>query len=199
LRPWLDGRNAPALTRGLRVLLPGRRLRFLYGAYISLISDDSQLPKEFDVSVSYRLAADGRVKTETLHVDLMDYFGSIAEHTAARELGETISKGLTALTKQVDRLGNLLDQHVGPMSTASGVTLSVTALRNLRHLLTGSDQIEKVNPTEISVIEEVLAVDQTLAITIWEFLHGHRPDQALETLEGVTPDLAAEIRRRFII
>jgi hypothetical protein len=198
LRPWLEKNKAPSLIRGVRSLPPGRRLRFFYGAYIPLIAEDSPLPKQFDLSVSYRTEA-GQVKTETLHVDLMDYFGSQVERTEIERVGETISKGLEALTKQVERLAGFLDQHVGPMSTASGLTLSATALRNLRHVLTGSDEIEKVHPTDFSVVQEILQIDRSLAIRIWEFLQWSHDGATLETLEGVDAELADRIRARLII
>ena len=155
LRPWLEKNKAPALSRGLHTLPAGRRLRFFYGAYISLIADDSPFPKQFDVTVSYRTSPDGRVKTETLHVNLMDYFGSNVKKSDVEELGEEVKKGFEALTKQAERLAGLLETHVGPMSTPSGMNLSVTALRNIRHLLAGGDQIEKVPLTDHNVVQEV--------------------------------------------
>lgn len=199
LGPWLQKKNAPALTRGLRTFPAGRRLRFFYGGYISLVAPESPYPKQFHVTVSYRAQLDSPLKKETLNVDLMDFFGSNVENTAAEQLGEQITKGLDGLTKQVERLAGLFDQHVGPMSSASGVTLSATALRNLRHLLAGADQIEKLHPTDFNVIEEVLQVDRALAIRILEFLQWPAADARLEALEGVTPELAAEIREKLIV
>jgi hypothetical protein len=199
LGPWLQKRNAPALTQGFRTFPAGRRLRFFYGGYIGLVAPESPFPKQFDVSVSYRSQPDASAKRETLHVDLMDFFGSNVEKSDAEHIGEHITKGLEALAKQVERLAGLFDQHVGQMSTGTGVTLSVTALRNLRHVLAGSDQTEKVHPTEFTVVEEVLQVDRDLAIRIWEFLQFNPASDTLESLEGVTPDLADRIRQSFII
>jgi hypothetical protein len=199
LRPWLEKEKAPALTRGLHTLPAGRRLRFFYGPYNHLVAENSPFPRQFDISVSYRTSPDGRVKVETLHVDLMDYFGSNLEKSDAEELGEQIKKGFDSLTKQVERLAGLFDQHVGPMSAPSGVTLSVTALRNLRYILAGTDRIEKVHPTDHNVVQELLQVDPTLAFRIWEFFRWPPANGSLEALEGVTPELASKIRSMFVL
>ena len=50
-----------------------------------------------------------------------------------------------------------------------------------------------------AVIEEVLQVDHGLAVRIWEFLLWPPPDGTLEGLDGVTPALADEIRKRLVV
>lgn len=200
MAPWLEKHKAPAITRGLRTMPPGRRLRFLYGAYLGLIDNSNPLPKQFEVSVSYRRQPDSPPKTETLYVDLMDYFGSQIEKTEAERLGEQVEKGLADLTKQVEKLVGSIDKHVGPMSTGSGITISVTALRNLRRLLAGTEELEKVDPhDDFTVVQEVLQIDRALAARIWKFLFFRSSPGHLEDLEGVTPELAAEIRRKLVV
>ncbi|MGH9196198.1 MAG: hypothetical protein ACRD1T_10710, partial [Acidimicrobiia bacterium] len=61
------------------------------------------------------------------------------------------------------------------LTTHTGLTLSVTTLRNLHHLLAGSEKLEPMDPVAggHQVLAEVLAIDHQTAFKIWNHFRGH--------------------------
>jgi hypothetical protein len=98
-----------------------------------------------------------------------------------------------------DVIANSVEHHLAPLTTATGLSLSVTALRNLHHLLAGTGKIEPLNPLadDFDVFVEVLGVDRGTAFRIWNHFRGHSGVSRLEDIEGVTPEIADRIRTFF--
>jgi hypothetical protein len=112
---------------------------------------------------------------------------------------EAIKESIDKLSKQSEQVTRILRDHLTPLTTASGLALSVTTLRNLRSICSGSDKLEPIDPLggghEIFV--EVLGVDSGTAFRIWNYFRGHSEAAQLEEIEGVTSTLAGRIREAF--
>jgi hypothetical protein len=160
---------------GITVLPVEKRHRYRYGHYGQLTSESSPYPKRFQISVEYN--AEGSVErlSEVVHVHLMDFWGSLVERSELHEHAERLAKSIDKLTKQVERSAERIADQLARITTPTGVTLSVTALRNLRNLLNHVVDIEKFDPRafdDYNVFSEVLGVSSETAFNIWKFFRG---------------------------
>jgi molybdopterin converting factor small subunit len=110
-----------------------------------------------------------------------------------------VTDAVEDLTKRVKEIADTLKGDLAPLTTHTGLNLSITTLRNLRHLLAGSDELELMDPVAggHQVLAEVLAIDYKTAFKIWNHFRGHSGVAKLEDVEGVTPDLAQRVRKYF--
>lgn len=112
---------------------------------------------------------------------------------------EELKGAIEKLTKQSEQIARTLQEHLPPLTTPTGLALSVTAIRNLRHLQSGTAKTEPIDPVGggHEVFVEVLGIDHQTAFRIWQFFRGHSAAEKLEDLEGVTAALAQRIRETF--
>jgi hypothetical protein len=189
------GRGTPnILTRGARFMPPGKVYRLFFGSAIQDVRKDGA-PK-FDVAVSYRNRRTAQRVTETFHIDMTDYFNTAIVHGDVHYQGEKIEKGIESLVREVSTLNKTLGM-VATIAGPTGLDLSVTTLRNLKHLADGETATERIPAAAVGWqgFMEVLGVDRTLALRLEHFVHW--PQGRLDELEGVTPEIAARARASF--
>lgn len=198
---WLNKLAKPNLfTRGIRFLAPGKEFHFLYHQFAEVAKEGSQIPGHFEVSATYTHPGLGQRIAETFYIDVFDYFNSEIYHSELYDTSERIRKELKDLTRQVEKLNSSLEQLV-PLGDATGLSLSIPTLNNLRRLLKGEQDLEKINPAgcDYPVFREVLGVDTRMALRLRNFFCDPNPDKKFEDVEGVTSDLIERIKRHFII
>jgi len=139
-----------------------------------------------------------RVNFRELNADWDHAHWQVRKSDVLQHASET-TKAIEELTKQVKEIANGLKGDLAPLTTHTGLSLSVTTLRNLRHLLAGSEKLEPMDPVAggHQVLAEVLAVDHQTAFRIWNHFRGHSGVATLEEIEGVTPELAQRVREHF--
>lgn len=110
-----------------------------------------------------------------------------------------VNEALKDLSKQAKEIATTLKRDLAPLTTPTGLALSVTALRNLRHLLAGSEKFDPLDPVAggHEVMAEMLAIDHATAFNIWNHFRGHSGVNKLEDVKGVTPELAQKVRECF--
>lgn len=198
---WLNKLAKPNLfTRGIRSLAPGKEFHFFYHQFAEVAKEGSQIPGHFEITVSYTHSGIGQRITETYYIDVFDYFNSEIYHSELYDASERIKKELKDLTKQVEKLNGSLEQ-LAPLGDATGLSLSIPTLNNLRRLLKGEQDLEKINPAgcDYPVFREVLGVDTRMALRLRNFFCDPNPDKKFEDVEGVTSELIERIKRHFII
>jgi hypothetical protein len=86
---------------------------------------------------------------------------------------------------------------VGP----TGLTLSVSSLKNLKHVFSGDEQLEKLNPVNLNydVFMEVLGVDVEIAYRLSDFFYQGNECNGLNVIEGVTQEIVEKINKHFIL
>src|SRR5436190_10723281 len=116
------------------------------------------------------------------------------------QLGDHLTRAIDELTKQVKMSGETLEKHHGPLTSPTGLALSVTALRNVRHLMSGSRwlKFEPMDPRFVhhTVLAEVLEIDRRTALKIWNHFRGHSGHARLEDL-GLSAELIQKINEAF--
>jgi hypothetical protein len=169
-----------------------------WGSYIGLTQPASADPKMFDIKASYKSQGGGSVVTESFHIDLLDYWNTRVERTDLDRHAATLEKVLKELVEEVKKIGHRTEQ-LARISESTGLTLSVTALRNLRLLMSGAEPVvEKLDPVrcELDVFVEVLGVSWEVALKLYQCFNVSGP-ATLDDIPGVTPELAAAVRRHF--
>ena len=87
-------------------------------------------------------------------------------------------------------------------AAATGLSLSIPTLRNLKRLMEESDQFEKRDTAYCShkVFIEVLGVEMNMALRLRDlFIRGWHQGQKLQDLEGMPEDLFGKIRKHFFV
>ncbi len=198
---WRGGGEAPRLfTRGVKYLPPGKTFHFLYHTVQKLFEEDSKILSVFDITAHYFHPEIGRRISDVFHIDLMDYKNSSLIESEIYQYGKIMKDVLQKLTDEVKKLNDHMDQ-ISSISGATGLNLSASTLRNLRHIFMNEDQFEKIDPSYCSyrVFQEVLAVDSSLTLELEDFFRHRGHGQRLSDVEGMTEELAQEIRRYFLI
>ena len=183
------------LTRGAQFIPPGKTYRFFFGSAIQEVRKDGA-PK-FDVDVSYFNRRISQRVSETFHIDMTDYFNTAIIKSDVQNQGEKIEGSIEKLVREVNALNKTLG-IVANIAGPTGLDLSVTTIRNLKHLLDGEITVERIPATAVGWqgFMEVLGVNQTMAFRLEHFVHW--PDGKLEDIEEMTPELAARARAAFL-
>jgi hypothetical protein len=173
-------------------------MAIMWGSYIALTGQDSPAPRMLDISASYKSEGSEALIVETFHIDLLDYWNTTVERTELERLGETLEKALASLAKGVEKIA-VCTEELSRIAEPTGLTVSVTALRNLRRLTSGADPlIEPIDPKRCDedIFAEVLGVPLEVAAHLSNFFDGRGPT-TLDEIPGMTSELAVDVRRYF--
>jgi hypothetical protein len=198
---WLKKDPVPNLfLTGIDYFPPGKNFSFLYGTFVDVLKEDSELPSKFDVSVNYFHPGTGEKITEVFRFDLSNYKGALVDRSELVEHGKQIKESFRELIKEVHKLNENMGGFPA-LTDATGLSLSVPTLRNLKRLMEGSEQFEKIDPAYCShkVFMEVLGVEMNMAFRLRDLFSGRHQDKKLQDLEGMTEDLLGEIRKHFFV
>jgi hypothetical protein len=194
LLPLLKSPNV--FTRGIRELQPRKRYTLNWGTYLNLTAETSSHPTVFDITATYNVGLASELSSDVFHIDLQDYWNTAVERSDLDRLGETLKKSVDDLTGEVRRLVQHAER-LTRIAAPTGMSLSVTALRNLRHVLSGDDAFERLAGAEPETLMEVLDVEPRLAVELAKFLRARGKVGRLEDVEGMTPELLAAVRSQF--
>ena len=198
---WLKKNPVPNIfLRGIDYFPPGKSFRFFYGTFVDVLRKDSELPSKFDVSVNYFHQGAGEKITEVFRFDLSDYEGALVDRSELFEHGTQIKESFRELIKEVHKLNENMGGFPA-LADATGLSLSFPTLRNLKRIMEGSEQFEKIDPVYCShkVFMEVLGVEMNIALRLRDLFSGRHQDKKLQDLEGMTEDLLRKIRKHFFV
>jgi len=90
---------------------------------------------------------------------------------------------------------------LGAIAGATGLDLSVTALKNLSNIAQKNERIEKIDPygKSLRVFKEVLGVNHRMASRLRTFFRRAAEDHKLDDIEEMTPQLLEGIKLHFLI
>lgn len=196
---WEKGKPPEQFVRGIKVLPPGKTLHIpYYGVFALLKEKDVGDDPKFDIEVTYTHGETGKKLTETFHFEPGDLRGTLIKQSDVEEQGREISRRIQDLTRAVEKLSQQMES-LGALAEGTGLKLSVTTLKNLRHLLAGKQEIEKIPAKHCGreVFQEVLKVDLDIA---WRLEHHFRNEtgKKLEEIEGMTAELIQTFRQHFV-
>jgi Putative DNA-binding domain len=200
LRAWAEKEGARLFINGVKYFPPKRTFSFRLGHTPALLKDDDDSLSRFDIGVSYEHPELHRRISEVFHIDLMDFWGSYTGESDIYELGKEIKEAAKKLTDEIGKLnGNF--SRLTSMAGATGLDLSVSSMRNLKHILAGDEPLEKLNPASVShnVFMEVLGVDVEIACRLSDFFYRGNESNGLDAVEGVTVETIERIKKHFIL
>lgn len=199
-REWPEYlKEAGILHRGIKYFQPGQSYRYYCGPINYAFGKADAEWRAFDVSVRYFNPLGGISINDEFHLDIMDYFGARVIDPELDKLGKVIKVGLAEIKSEVASVKNYL-QKLTNITGESGLNLSVPALINLRRLLSGNDQFEKIDPIGKShrVFQEVLKVDIESAYALADHFR-HRVPEKFEEIPGLNDELVQKLREFFEI
>jgi hypothetical protein len=200
LFPWVEEQKARLFTNGIKYFPPKRTYSFRYGFANALLHTNSKTPAKFDITVSYRHPQIGQRISDVFHIDLWDYWGSYVPESDVYEQGKEITEAIKKLTGEVEKL----NRHMARLTTivgATGIDLSVTTIRNLRHVIANDEFVEKLNPAglDYDAFMEVLGVDIETAYGLSDFFYRGNESRGLNEIEGITDEIIENIKKHFIL
>lgn len=197
---WREDKEPPSIIiNGIDYFPPGKRYHVYYGTSPNLLGKDSKACTEFSALVSYFHPVRQKRITETFHINLREYLGTWPEYSEIEELTKKLEKVISGLTSEVRELKKQIEP-LQSLVTPTGLNLSFTTLRNLRHLAQGSS-FERIDPVgqDGQVFAEILEIDLPLAWKIAEHFWDKRTVEGLGESEGITAELIKKIRENFIV
>jgi hypothetical protein len=198
---WYREDGAPGLfTRGAKCFPPKRSYRFFYHGFNEVVSDETEIPYRFDVTATYFHPQVGQRISDVFHIDIKDYWNSFPGESEIYEHAATLKESIGKLTDAV----NNLNKNISLMTSIAGATgldLSITTLRNLRHFISGQAQVEKMHASECGyrVFMEVLDVDYKMAHQLRIFFNTRHQTKKLSDLDGMTEALIEKVKEYFFI
>ena len=161
--------------------------------------------KELSGTLTFRDRAGRSYPSKRIHVNFKqlnadwDHAHWQVRKSEVLQHASQVADAIKELAKHTDDIAVTLKSTLEPLTTPTGLALSVTALRNLRHMSEGKGRIEPMDPIAggHEVLSEVLGIDQATAFNIWNHFRGHSGVQMLEEVTGVTPQIAQRIRENF--
>ena len=194
-----DVENAPLLKNGITSFPPGRNYHLRYYSFPQVLNNNSSIVSCFDVEATYYNSQVDSEVTDRFHIDLRDFHYTSSPSSPMYEQAGKIEKAIKELTEEIKKEGRSLDRLTS-LTGATGLDLSITTLKNLRHVLAGGNEMEKINPRGLDyrVFREVLGIDVHLALRLEGFFRRDDQEADLREIEGVTDELLEKIRKWFL-
>lgn len=195
--PWPHS-TPHAIGSGIRRMPPRQTLRYPYYTYPQVLSKGSKTPSEFSVVVSYFHPEIGSRMSDEFCINLDCRRDSLRFQSDAERQMDSVIQELDRLNKGIQGLRSALEpleRLCGP----TGLDLSILTLRNLRRVLLegGSPEPRPVAPWNPRVFEEVLGVDERMAMRLSNCLDWDMHPDVLKTIPGMTDALLARILTCF--
>jgi hypothetical protein len=166
---WVKGKPPEQFARGIKVLPPGKTLHIPYFGVFDLLKENAAADNpKFDIEVSYIHGLTRKKLTETFHFEPGDWRGTLIKRSDIEKQGEGIGRKIHDLTRAVEKISDQMES-LGTLGGGTGLHLSVTTLRNLRHLLTGNFEKIPARFCRRDVFEEVLGVDVNISSRLENF------------------------------
>lgn len=198
--PWRNKSDEPpALKNGIIFFPPGRVFKFMYETFIEVAKQGSEIPNQFSIQIEYDHPLVSQRLSEIFHVNLLDYMQSEVIESDLYEHAKKMEVGFRELSHQVKSLTSAAKELL-TLAGPTGLHLSISTWRNLRHLTSGKDELEKLDPNCLgyNVFEEVLGVHRDMALQLERHFKFHE-GRPLSHIDGITPEIIERLKRHFKI
>ena len=193
-------RASTIIANGIEYFPPGKRYHVLYGTSPNLFGTGPKARTEFSALISYFHPVRQKRITETFHINLNEYLGTWPQYSEVEDLSKKLEKSINNLTSEVKNLRSQIEP-LQSLVAPTGLRLSYTTLRNLKHLAQESSHFERLDPMgqDGQVFAEILNIDLPLAWKIAEHFWNTRSIHGLEGNGDVTAELIEKIRENFLV
>jgi hypothetical protein len=197
---WHNDEYYPRIfSHGAKFVAPGKKLTFFYHTYIDIVNNPN-IPKSFDVHITYKHPITDKRITDKFHVDFMDFFSSVHVKTDTEENTEVLKKGLNEIKSGLSKISSHLED-IAAIAESTGLRLSLKTLINLHHIMAKENKFEKLDPyfADASVFREVLGVDIQLAHQLaWHF--GDKDsNKKISEIAGINEEVIDKLHEFFEI
>lgn len=196
---WRSNESIPSLIdKGSKYFPPNRKYQIFYNTFQEIFSEKNTINSTFDVTTIYFHPQIRERISDTFHIDLMDYYHTSVNESEAYEQGKKIEKSINDLSSNMKKLSDLL-KDISSISGPTGLDLSITTLRNLKHILKNTETYEKINPLYCSheIFQEVLGVDATTAFNIRNHFWGENKIESISEINGMTEEKIELFKKHF--
>lgn len=189
----------PFLKKGIRYFPAGKKIKYLYNTGPDIFKKENEDKLDFDVSVKYLHPQIGDIYEDKFYIDFNDYLHTTISESELTNHGKKIEKCLIELTGEIKKLNS----HIGDLSSISaptGLDISVSSLRSLKHIISGKGSFEKFNPCYCpeSIFSEILKINHELAYKLeWHFRE-NASSEGIEKLEGMNEEIMKVFKEFFI-
>lgn len=197
---WHDEkRKPPILTKGIKYLPPGRTFKINYNTAQQIFSKEKESFAEFDVSVSYFHPEISQNITDIFHINLNDYLHTHISESELYQHGKIIEDSISKLTSELQKLNKHIEQ-ISNIAAPTGLDISISTLRNLKHIISGKDSFTKIDPlcADYQVFKEVLEIDIKLAFLLETHFLEKKSVEDLPHLNGMTEEILNRFKQHFI-
>ena len=200
IHAWAEKERARLFINGVKYFPPRRTYSFRLGHVPALLNEHNDGLSKFEIRVSYEHPDLKQRLNEVFHIDLMDFWGSYVGESEMHELGKEIKEAAKKITDEIRKL-NVHMERLTSLADPTGLALSISSLKNLRHVVSHDEQMEKLNPVALSydAFMEILGVDVETAYRLSDFFYAGNPCEGLDTIEGVTQQTIQKIKDCFIL
>ncbi len=198
---WRTSREVPSLiANGTKYFPPNKTFNFFWNTVPVLFHQEDRNLRIIDATATYLHPQNNQYVSDTFHIDLEDYRGNSTLQSDVSDLKDVLKDGLSKLSEEISKLNSKIEP-LQSIAGSSGLDLSITTLRNLRNIISGDGNLEKINTTYCSSIlfQEVLNIDEDLADDLEIHFGGYNRGQSLEEVKNITPEIIAEIKKYFIV
>lgn len=194
-----DREFPPFFTRPVKYFPPGKKFSFMYNTFQSIVNNES-VASEFTIDVEYTNSRANSHFSDSFYFNLYDYMYSRYEESEIDQLGKVIKDSIKELSRKLDKL-NKHTEELTRIAGPSGLSLSLTTLKNLEAIKNSSQSLEKLDPKycDHRIFKEVLGVNDKIAYQLDHYFSYNFENRSLEDIEGVDEDLIARIKEKFII
>ncbi len=195
-----DKEIPPILKRGIKYLPPGKSFKLWYNTFPAIFAAGSAIPMDFEVTVKYFHPSVGQNITDIFYIDFNDYKLTIQEDSELHKHGERIEGSLNSLVNATKKLTEHIEK-LSYISSPSGLDLSITTLRNLKHLADKDELFEKIDPSYCpeTIFREALGIDRDLAYRLQYHFFENRSFEGIDIIEGISEDVIENFKKIFII
>lgn len=187
-----------ALSEGIKVLPPHRRLAFFYGSGIQLGS--GELVQHFSVDASYFHPTAGKRLTEQFEIDLESLMHTLNEYTDLERHAQTLEKTLKETTRSLEKIAKSLS-HLETIAGPSGLDFSYSTRKTLYEIMGAAPSVmRRLDPRRCTweLFQEILDLDENMAIRLKGFFAWPK-EEKLSSLEGMTDKLFKNLQTHFDI
>jgi hypothetical protein len=194
-----EERKPPILTKGIKYLPPGRTFKIRFNSSPEIFKKENESSIEFDVSVSYFHPEISQNITDIFHIDLNDYLYTDISESELNQHGKKIEESIGKLTSELKKLNDHIAQ-ISSIAAPTGLDISISTLRNIKHIISGKDTFTKIDPqcADYQVFKEVLEIDIHLAMHIQMHFSQEKTFEDLSHLDGMTEEILDQFKQYFI-
>lgn len=189
----------PFIEKGIRYFPAGKKIKYFYNTGPAIFSEKNKNSISFEVHLTYTHPQTGKEFEDEFYIDFNDYLNTTISEPELVTHGKVIERCLRALTGEVKRLNSHIEK-ISTISSPTGLDISRSSLRAIKHIVTGEGGFDKIDPNYCreDVFMEVLQISRDVANRLEEHFWNNDNTKDIEEIEGINEDMLKKFKINFI-